>query len=511
VGNALPRRPQYSIIPILQYSLMRTRFAPSPTGSMHVGNFRTALFAYLVAKQTKGHFLLRIEDTDQARSVPGTVENILRTLSWAGLNPDEGVMIRKGNLAQEGTRGPYIQSERLELYRKYADQLLKDGHAYPCFCTPERLTKMRDDQAARKQAPMYDRTCCRLPKKEVETRLEKGEPHVLRLLVPHDRTLEYEDEIRGKVSFQGHTVDDQVLIKSDGFPTYHLAHVVDDHLMEIDLVIRGEEWLSSTPKHLLLFECLGWKPPTYAHVPLILNKDRTKLSKRQGSVAVEDYITQGYLPETLLNFLALLGWNPGTEQELFSLTELTEAFALDRVQKAGAVFDTEKLNWLQGQWMRKLPLSEFVDRLQPLVSELFPEALHDAHFKDKAALIQDRVTFLKEGPEMLRFFFEEPKVTVELLANKKQKVTEELLPKILKVLMETLEKILSDEWTVETLKEKLLTRAKAEGLTQGQLLWPMRAALTGLPFSPGAFEVAVALGRDTTIDRLERARLEKIG
>lgn len=485
---------------------MRTRFAPSPTGQMHVGNFRTALFAYLIAKQTKGKFLLRIEDTDQARSVAGTVETILRTLEWAGIPPDEGVMLRKGIIAQEGIKGPYIQSERLELYRTYADQLLKSGHAYPCFCTPERLTKMRDDQAARKQAPMYDRTCCKLPKKEVEARLQKGEPHVLRLLVPHDRTLEYEDAIRGKVSFQGHTVDDQVLIKSDGFPTYHLAHVVDDHLMEIDMVIRGEEWLSSTPKHLLLFESLGWKPPAYAHVPLILNKDHTKLSKRQGAVSVEDFVAQGYLPEALLNFLALLGWNPGTEQELFSLEELIEAFSLARVQKAGAVFDPEKLNWLQGQWMRKLPLAEFVDRLQPLVSELFPEAARDAHFKEKAALIQDRVTFLKEGPEMLRFFYQEPEATPELLINMKQKVTPELLPRILKILIETLEKILSAEWTVDTLKEKLLAEAKRQELSQGQLLWPLRAALTGLPFSPGAFEVAVALGRDTTIGRLERAK-----
>lgn len=485
---------------------MRTRFAPSPTGQMHVGNFRTALFAYLIAKQTKGKFLLRIEDTDQARSVEGTVETILRTLEWAGIRPDEGVMMRKGIIAQEGTKGPYIQSERLEFYRKYADQLLKDGHAYPCFCTPERLTKMRDEQAARKQAPMYDRTCCRLPKKEVEARLQKGQPHVLRLLVPHDRTLEYEDEIRGKVSFQGHTVDDQVLIKSDGFPTYHLAHVVDDHLMEIDLVIRGEEWLSSTPKHLLLFEMLGWTPPRYAHVPLILNKDHTKLSKRQGAVSVEDFIAQGYLPEALLNFLALLGWNPGTEQEIFSLRELTEVFSLERVQKAGAIFDTEKLDWLQGQWMRRLPPAEFADRLRELAGQRFPEALRDAHFTEKAVLVQDRVTFLKEGPEMLRFFYQEPAVSAELLANRKQKIAPELLPKILTLLIDTLVKIPEKEWTVATLKEKLLGCAEEEGLSQGQLLWPLRAALTGLPFSPGAYEVAAVLGKGATIGRLETAK-----
>ncbi|MDD5041133.1 MAG: glutamate--tRNA ligase [Candidatus Peribacteraceae bacterium] len=485
---------------------MRTRFAPSPTGFLHVGGLRTALFAWLIARQTKGRFLLRIEDTDQIRSVEGAVENILSTLHWAGIDPDEGVMMRKGIMAQEGTKGPYIQSQRLELYQKYAEQLLQNGHAYACFCTAERLTQMREGQMARKQAPMYDRLCTRLPKKEMEERLARGDPHVIRLLVPHERVFTFTDKIRGEVTFQGHTVDDQVLLKSDGFPTYHLAHVVDDHLMEIDLVIRGEEWLSSTPKHLLLFERLGWTPPKYAHVPLLLNKDRTKLSKRQQSVAAEEYIGKGYLPEALMNFLALLGWNPGSEQEIFSLAELTEAFSLERVQKAGAIFDLTKLDWLQGQWIRRLPLAEFADRLQMLTAERYPEAAHDAHFSEKAALIHERVTFLEEGPDMLAFFYVEPKVSVELLANAKQKVTKELLTTILKLLTDTLGKIPADAWTTDTLKEKLLAQAKKQDLSQGQILWPLRAALTGLPYSPGAFEVAVALGKKTTLARLEGAR-----
>lgn len=486
--------------------LVRTRFAPSPTGFIHVGNLRTALYAYMMAKQTKGKFILRIEDTDQVRSVPGTVENILSTLHWAGIHPDEGVMLRKGVMVQEGTKGPYIQSERTEIYKKYAEELLAKGLAYPCFCSPERLTKMRDDQSARKQAPMYDRHCLSLPKKETEQRLEKGDPHVLRLRVPHERTITYEDEIRGQMSFQGHTVDDQVLLKSDGFPTYHLAHVVDDHLMEIDLVIRGEEWLSSTPKHLLLFELFGWTPPRYAHAPLLLNKDRTKMSKRQSAVAAEDYIREGYLPEALLNFLAMLGWNPGSEQEMFSLDELIEAFTLERVQKAGAIFDTEKLSWLQGQWIRRLPPRDFAERIQPIVAERFPDAAKDAHFSAKAALIQERVTFFKEAPDMLSFFYAEPKVTVELLANPKQKVTPELLPKILKALIKTLEPVLDDEWTVDALKEAVQKTMKKESFAQGQLLWPLRAALTGLPYSPGAYEVAAALGRDVTLERLACAQ-----
>ncbi|MDD5624074.1 MAG: glutamate--tRNA ligase [Candidatus Peribacteraceae bacterium] len=484
---------------------MRTRFAPSPTGFLHVGGLRTALYAYLLAKQTKGKFLLRIEDTDQTRSVPGAIENILATLHWAGLHPDEGVMLRKGVVAQEGTKGPYIQSERVEIYRKFAAELLAKGHAYPCFCSPERLTKMREAQIAKKQAPMYDRHCLNLSKQEIAQRLEKGESHVLRLRIPRERTLTYEDEIRGAMQFKGHTVDDQVLLKSDGFPTYHLAHVVDDHLMEIDLVIRGEEWLSSTPKHLLLFEAFGWQPPRYAHVPLLLNKDKSKLSKRQGDVATEEYIREGYLPEALLNFLALLGWNPGSEQEIFPLAELTEQFSLERVQKAGAIFDTEKLLWLQGQWMRRLSRQEFAERIRPVVGERFPDALRDSHFPARAALIQERLTFFKEAPAMLGFFYEEPKVTVELLANPKQKVTPELLPKILRALTEICEATLDDEWTEDALKEKVSAKMKVEGLSQGQILWPLRAALTGLPYSPGAYEVAVALGRDTTLTRLQTA------
>jgi len=326
---------------------MRTRFAPSPTGFLHVGGLRTALYSYLSAKQSKGKFIVRIEDTDQERSVPGAIEDILNTLHWAGLDPDEGVMMEKGVVVQKGDKGPYIQSERLEIYQKYAQELLKKGSAYPCFCAKDRLDQMRKDQQAHKQAPMYDRMCLSLSDEEVKNKIDAGESHVLRLKIPQSEKITFTDDIRGSLTFQGHTVDDQVLLKSDGFPTYHLAHVVDDHLMDIELVIRGEEWLSSLPKHLLLFQELGWKAPRYAHVPLLLNKDKSKLSKRQNDVATEEYIEKGYLPEALINFLALLGWNPGTEQEIFSLKELTELFSLDRVQKGGAIFDLEKLNWLQ--------------------------------------------------------------------------------------------------------------------------------------------------------------------
>ena len=482
---------------------MRTRFAPSPTGFLHVGGLRTALYSYLMAKkETDGVFLLRIEDTDQERSVPGAIENIIKSLAWAGIQADEGVMLRKGKAAQIGRKGPYIQSERLDLYKKYAAELLASGSAYPCFCTSERLEQMREEQMKDKRAPMYDRLCMSLPKEEVDRRLNAGEPHVLRMKIPRNQIIEFQDEIRGKVSFQGSVVDDQVLLKSDGFPTYHLAHVVDDHLMDIDLVIRGEEWLSSLPKHLLLFQYLGWNPPRYAHVPLLLNKDRSKLSKRQGSVAVEEYIAKGYLPEALINFLAMLGWNPGTTQELFSLPELIDAFEIDRIQKSGAIFDIEKLDWIQGQWIRRLAPEEFAARIKPLVEAKYSDATSDKDFVEKAKLIQDRLLFFPEAPEMLSFLYEEPAVDKDMLASEKQKVTKEILPEILQSLVETLESV--SDWSLDNIKAALEKSLVTSTYKKGQILWPLRVALTGKPFSPGAYEVAAVLGRGATLKRLRK-------
>lgn len=488
--------------------VMRTRFAPSPTGYLHVGGLRTALYAYLLARKHGGTFLLRIEDTDQERSIAGAVESILASLAWARIAPDEGVMQRDGRIVEEGTVGPYVQSERqkLGIYATYAKQLLESGHAYPCFCTAERLDAMRKQQEARHQAPMYDRACLRLPQEEVARRIAGGEPHVLRMKIPHERTISYRDEIRTDVKFQASLIDDQVLVKSDGFPTYHLAHVVDDHLMGIDLVVRGEEWLSSLPKHLLLFEFLGWTPPKYAHVPLLLNANRTKLSKRENSVSVEEYIAKGYLPEALINFLALLGWNPGTTQELFSFRELIDAFALERVQKAGAIFDTTKLDWLQGQWVRRIPLEEFAQRIRPIVSAEFPQAASDDAFSRKAHLIQERITFFREAPQMLSFFYRAPTVTAELLANEKQKVTPDLLPEIFVTLESVLAAIPTEKWKDDVLLAGVKAVVGQGKWKLGQLLWPLRAALTGLPYSPGATEVAAALGKEETMERLTKAK-----
>jgi nondiscriminating glutamyl-tRNA synthetase len=487
---------------------MRTRFAPSPTGYLHVGGLRTALYAYLVAKQTGGQFLLRIEDTDREREVAGAVEQILKSLRWAGMDPDEGVVLEGETVGQKGTKGPYVQSQRLDMYKQYAEQLLKDGHAYRCFCTPQRLEQMRTDQSAAKQAPMYDRLCMHLSEEEVARKLSANERHVIRLKVPREEVISFEDDIRGQVSFQGHTIDDQVLMKGDGFPTYHLAHVVDDHFMDIDIVIRGEEWLSSLPKHLILWKAFGWQVPRYAHLPLLLNADRSKLSKRQGDVSSTDYESKGYLPEAMLNFIAFLGWNPGTTQELFTIDELVEQFSIERVQKAGAVFDLQKLDWLQGQWIRKLPLPEFSGRIHPLTAEKFPAAKDDAAFMDKAKLIQDRILFFHEAPDMLGFFYEDPAVSVELLANKKQKVEVADLPKLLEIIRETLEGLPVQDWTDHGMLEAFKKAVEAHQIKLGQLLWPLRALLTGREFSPGAVEVATALGKDIVFDRLAKTEAQ---
>lgn len=485
---------------------MRTRFAPSPTGSLHIGGLRTALYSYLIAKQSDGQFFLRIEDTDQAREVEGAVDIILKGLAWAGISPDEGVMMQEGVPGESGNYGPYYQSKRLPLYRKHVDELVAGGHAYPCFCTAERLEQMRNTQAEKHQAPMYDRQCLRLSKEEIAARIAANEPHVIRLKVPHHETITFSDDVRGTVSFQGHTIDDQVLLKSDGFPTYHLAHVVDDHFMETDLVLRGEEWLSSLPKHLLLFKAFGWTPPRYAHVALLLNKDKTKLSKRQNSVSVEEYIDKGYLPEAIVNFIAMLGWNSGTTQDMFTMQELIEQFSLERVQKAGAIFDTEKLDWLQGQWMRKLTVDEFVKRISPIVEAVYPEAADDNQFEKKAALIQERITFFHEAPDMLGYFYKVPAINLELIASKKQKIETADVPRYVKILVDTLEPIDAGNWNEATIEAAIRAAIEKEGIKLGQLLWPLRAILTGREYSPGAFEVATALGKEEVMKRIARVQ-----
>ncbi len=488
---------------------MRTRFAPSPTGLLHIGGLRTALFAWLTAKQTGAPFTLRIEDTDKTREMAGATQDFVNTMTWSGLTIDEGVMLdANGAITEKGPYGPYHQSARLGIYKEHIDTLLKNGHAYRCFCTAERLDSMRKDQEKMKQPQMYDRLCHTLSAEEVAKRVAAGEKHVIRMLVPREKVITFKDEIYGHITFRGHTVDDQVLLKGDGFPTYHLAHVVDDHLMKMDIVIRGEEWISSLPKHLILFEMFGWTPPKYAHMPLLLNKDRSKLSKRQNDVAASHYSEKGYLPEAIINFLALLGWNPGTTQDVFTLEELVKQFSLERVQKSGAIFDLEKLDWLQGQWMRKVPPAVFAEKIKPLVVAVYPAAATDAKFAEKAALAQERAVFYKDAPEMLDFFYvDPPAATPELLINEKQGVTTETLPKIFTVLKDTLNGIADTEWNLAMIQAALTAAIESSGMKKGQVLWPLRAALTGRKFSPGAFEVATALGKAETLKRLSAAKI----
>lgn len=526
----------------LKNLMIKTRFAPSPTGYLHVGGLRTALYSYLFAKKNQGNFILRIEDTDQKRYVEGAVENLINTLHWAGLNYDEGPM---PDGTEKGKNGPYTQSHRTEIYKKHADILIQNGHAYRCFCTKERLEEMREKQISNKMPPMYDRHCLKLTAEEIEENIKKSVPFVIRQKMP-DQMIRFTDQIRGKLQFDGKTVDDQVLVKSDGFPTYHLANVVDDHFMEITHVIRGEEWLPSTPKHIALYHSFGWEPPTFAHLPLLLNADRTKLSKRQGDVAVEDYIKKGYLPQAVLNFVAFLGWNPGggEEKEIYTLEELIEAFSMEKIHKAGAVFNLEKLDWFNWRWRKKLfneELFQIARSIDPNVeitedkkenysfnfqkeeyAEVFREKraeklleLTEKHLPENfkqnkqilfPALLSVEEKILKnpaETPEEIDFYFEQPDLDKELLTHEKMRVDLTQAISSLEEGKKDLEKL--ENWTENDIQKTLMETVERMGIKNGQLLWPLRAALTGKQFSPGVFEVAFALGKEESIKRINNS------
>ncbi len=480
--------------------MIKTRFAPSPTGYLHVGGLRTALYCYLFARKNKGTYLLRIEDTDQERYVEGAEENLIKTLEWVGLHHNEG---------------PFKQSERTEIYKEHAQKLIDKGHAYKCFCTRERLDEMRKVQMERKQATMYDRKCADLPESEVKAKIEAGESFVIRQKMPYE-LIKFKDLVRGNVQFDGKTVDDSVLMKSDGFPTYHLANVVDDHLMDITHVIRGEEWLPSTPKHIALYNAFGWTIPEFAHLPLLLNPDKTKLSKRQGDVAVEDYIKKGYSKEAITNFVAFLGWNPGggEEKEIFTLKELEEAFSLEKVHKAGAVFNIEKLDWFNWRW-EKEKFQQETENMTPeqkaeKLLEKCEQYLTDDQKKDKEKLLKAVLTveekILKDPKETatnIDFYFDLPNYDKELLTHEKMKVDFNQALLSLEKAQEALQKL--DNWTEESLKQTLLETVQTLGVKNGQVLWPLRSALTGVQFSPGVFESAWILGKEETLKRIETA------
>jgi len=519
--------------------MIRTRFAPSPTGFLHVGGLRTALYNYLFARKNNGKFILRIEDTDRNRIVENAVENLLETLKWIGLEFDEGPIYG-------GPYAPYIQSERFNIYKKYADELLKSGAAYRCFCTPERLEEMRKEQEHRHEAPMYDRKCLGLSTVEIEKNLASGVPFVIRQKIPHERTIKIEDLIRGNVYFDCKTIDDQILVKSDGYPTYHLANVVDDHLMEISHVIRGEEWLPSTPKHILLYEAFGWEPPKFAHIPLLLNPDRTKLSKRQNDVSVEEYRAKGYLKEAVINFIAFLGWHPGKNitKEIYSLEELIKEFSLEQVHKSGAIFNIKKLDWYNWQWRRKIyfeKLNAMAHIQEPTVKisadtkenhaytfkkpETFEkfQLLRGAELlkiaeqyinpdwkKERELLLKALVTIeekILQQPQKtsdyVKFYFEDPTPNKSLILNEKMQVDEKTARMALTEAVVALEKL--NDYYQEKIQKELMDVISRLGFTNGQVLWPIRVALTGEQFSPGAFEVIWALGKNRTLARLKSA------
>ena len=474
---------------------VRTRFAPSPTGFLHVGGLRTALYNYLFAKKEKGAFILRIEDTDQSRKVEGAMENLIETLEWAGLHFDEGP-------GREGDFGPYIQSQRINLYQKCAHQLVEEGNAYYCFCTQQRLEKLRDQRIAAKLAGSYDRYCRDIPKSEVQEKLKRGEPHVIRMKVPLTGELTFSDAIRESVTIAYAVLDDQVILKSDGYPTYHLAVVVDDHFMKISHVIRGEEWLPSTPKHIMLYNYFGWEAPRFAHLPLLLNPDKSKLSKRQGDVAVEDYRAKGYLKEALVNFVAFLGWNPGDERELFSLEELVHEFSLERVGKSGAVFNIEKLDWLNFEHLRRKPEADVLRMIKDHLkrSAIGGEKLDDQYLLSVISAMRERVTFIKDIIEKSPYFFESPKEYDPADVKKRWKPESSMY---LKKLAEQFGAL--DVPTKEGYEAALQQTAETLQIKNSDLIHPLRLAVSGMGAGPGLYDILFILGKNETIGRITTA------
>lgn len=493
---------------------VRTRFAPSPTGFLHVGGLRTALYSYLFARKNGGKFLLRVEDTDRERFVEGGIENIIQSLDWAYIDIDEGVkMTFEGEIMEEGDYGPYIQSKRLNIYREHAERLLETGHAYYCFCTKRRLEELRAFQIESKQPTMYDGKCRTISLPDARKRLAAGETAVVRMSMPKTGVTEFSDLIRGHVSFENALIDDQVLMKSDGFPTYHLAAVIDDHLMQITHVIRGEEWLPSTPKHLQLYNMFGWQTPAFAHLSLLINEQKQKLSKRHGDVSVKDFNDAGYVHEALVNFVAFLGWNPGDEREMFTLAELEKEFTIERVTKAAAVFNREKLDWYNQQYIRKMDLGELVRRTVPFLekAELVTwrgSILNDDNretylwLQRALALERDRVTTLADFPPAIRFLFELPAYEPELLVWKKN--TNKKTKGVLSELIPVLEPI-PEPWVGQMLEASVRGWIEAAGCETGDILWPMRVALSGQKNSPGPFEIAAVLGKEKSLKRLKHA------
>lgn len=473
---------------------VRTRFAPSPTGYMHIGNLRTALYEYLIAKSQGGKFILRIEDTDQERQVEGAVDVIYNTLRMTGLKHDEGPDIG-------GDYGPYVQSERMGMYMDYAKELVEKGEAYYCFCTKERLESLKESNAEGAAFAKYDRHCLHLSKEEVQAKLDAGVPFVIRQKMPDSGTTTFSDVVYGDITVENTELDDQILMKADGFPTYNFANVVDDHLMHITHVVRGSEYLSSTPKYNLLYKAFGWEPPVYVHLPAVMRDAHHKLSKRHGDKSFEDLVREGYVVEAIVNYIALLGWSPSGTQEIFSLKELEENFDMAGLSKSPAIFDIKKLTWMNSEYLKAMDFDKFYALAEPKLKEALGDT--DLDLKKIAALLQKRLETLNDIPGLVDFFKTLPAYGTELYTHKKMKTNDEIALSSLEAALPVLENLA--DWNTDSIHDALMALVGEMGIKNGQLLWPVRTALSGEPTSPGgAMELADILGKEESLRRIRK-------
>lgn len=480
---------------------IRTRFAPSPTGKMHVGNLRTALYEYLIAKHEGGDFILRIEDTDRERYVEGAVDIIYRTLDRAGLVHDEGPDKDKGY-------GPYVQSERNAsgIYLKYAKQLIESGHAYYCFCDKERLstlkTEVGDDG---KEITMYDKHCLNLSQEEIQANLDAGKPYVIRINMPTEGTTTFVDELYGEITVENKELDDMILIKSDGYPTYNFANVIDDHLQEITHVVRGNEYISSSPKYQRLYEAFGWESPKYVHLPLITDENHKKLSKRSGHSSYEELVEQGFLPEAIVNYIALLGWSPEDNEEIFSLEKLIKMFDYHKINKSPSVFDIQKLKWMNGEYIKAMDNEAFYEQALPYVKQVIKKDLDLTTIMD---MVKTRIEVFPDIPEKIDFFEEMPEYDIEMYTHKKMKTNSENSLEVLEELLPILEE--QEDYSVDALHDRVFEYIGEKGCKNGQALWPLRTAVSGKQMTPaGAFEIMNVIGKDESLRRI-RIGIEKL-
>lgn len=478
---------------------LRLRFAPSPTGFLHIGNLRSALFGYFLAKSLKGDFILRIEDTDQKREVEGATKSLLDILSWVGVKFDEGPHIG-------GDHGPYIQTQRIDIYQKYIKELLDKGDAYYCFCSSERLEEMRKKQQENKKAPKYDQHCRHLSKEDIKAKIKNGESYVIRQKMPASCCIEVYDELRGKIVFKSEDLDDHVLIKSNGIPTYQFANIVDDHLMKITHVTRGDEWLASFPKNALLYKAFGWQMPKYIHLPLILNKGGGKLSKRQGDVFVEDYRTKGYLPEAIVNFCALLGWHPKDDQEILSMSEIIDKFSLEGMGVSPAVFDLEKLDYLNGHYIRQKSIEDLSVLCRPYLTKegLVNKETKDSDLQKIIEISKERLKKIEDISSMTHYLFMNEIIYEENLLVWKSLTLEESKNN-LREIYKLLQEIEEGSWTKENLEKIVFDWLKENDKKNGDYLWPLRVSLSGQKNSPNPFELAWALGKEKSLKRIFKA------